>query len=130
MDYDKWDNLVFDYRLETNDKKRNKIFKELCSYYYPKFYSIKLTYDKKYWDDLEQIYMINVLKAIDQWKGINKNGVQCHFVSYLYMWTTTKVKSEIWEKYIMKDRREISIDIGSNYDDWFTLDADSIYKSY
>ena len=119
MDYDKWDNLVFEYRLETNDKKRNKIFIKLCSYYYPKFHSIKITYDKRYWDDMEQMYMINVLKAITQWKGTNKNGIQCHFVSYLYLWISAKIKSEIWEKYIMKDRRESSIDIfnGEEYID-------------
>jgi len=107
--HDHWDKLVFQYRVETNDRKRNKIFKEICTYYYPKFHSIKLTYPKIYWDDLTQIYYMNVLKAIEQWKGTNKHGIQCHFTSYLYVWCTTKVKSEIFEKYIYKSNRELTI---------------------
>jgi len=115
--HDKWDLLVLSYRVETNERKRNKIFIELRNYYYPKFHTIKLTYPKKYWDDMEQIYSIMVLKAIDQWKGTNKNGVMCHWTSYAYIWCTTKVKSEIYEKYIMKDKREISYDEWEDNDD-------------
>lgn len=108
--HDKWDKKVFEYRTETSDRKRNKIFRELCSYYYPKFFSIKITYPQKYHDDMEQIYMIMVLKSIEQWKGINANGTPCHWASYAYVWVTQKVKHEIYEKHISRDRKYKLID--------------------
>lgn len=117
FELDRWDLLVLEYRKEISDRKKDKIFKELCGYYYPKFHSIKLTFPKKYWDDMEQIYMINILKSIEQWKGINSSGNPCHWSTYAYIWATTKVKSEIYEKYILKDKREIPINFIEMYSD-------------
>lgn len=106
MEYDRWDIMVLEYRNSNSEKERNKIYTELRQIYLPKLYTIIKDYPHKYRNDMKSLYDILFLKAIDKWRGDNS----CHFSSYVYMWVTTKLKSEIYEKFIKIDDRYLSLD--------------------
>ena len=99
------DKLVLEYRASTNSKERNRLFKEIAAPYLPRVEALMTTFSRRYRDDILSTYYWFVLRAIEKWKN---DGAL--FLTYLYPYTGIKLKSEIMEKYVNKDRRMISLD--------------------
>ena len=88
------------YRVAKSRSERNRLYTLLRAQYYPRIVSIKLDFEKRYWNDIESQYDFYLLQCIDRW-----DESKCQFSTYLYSWITA-VRSTVITSRVKRDRRE------------------------
>jgi len=68
------------FRYETNSRKKDKLFLEICDHYKPKILKQMINVKACDKDEFMQIYMIEVYEALIKWKMIS------NFNTYLYFY--------------------------------------------
>ena len=92
--------IVIQYRNTDNRVLRNKLYKEIRAYYYPKLLSIKQDIAHEYWDYVESVYDEYILQTIERW-----DPERALFTTALYPWVGA-VKRTVLDRYMLKNTRE------------------------
>jgi hypothetical protein len=105
-----FDMLVIEYRNEvTTERRKNKIFTLLAKRYDSILTKHITSFAPRYHSYINSEYQYLLLRCITNWKGVNKKGEYSAFLTYWYTWANKKVKSEVLDKYVKKDRREVTM---------------------
>jgi hypothetical protein len=91
--------LVRRYRESTNDRERNKIYKEIRKFYLPWVYSKLDKFNKRDQEEFVANYDFYLLRAIELWKGDSL------FTSYWFKGFLIKSYHQTVRQFVEKDKR-------------------------